>query len=309
MESRKEAVTRSDMRLPDFLIIGAMKAGTTTLYRDLLTNPAVYMPIHKEPNTLCDDAVLTDQGREAYAQLFAAARPEQICGEASTAYTKMPVRQDVPQRAMKILGPDVKLVYLMREPLARLISHHHHMYGIEKYGPDINEEVLRQPDLINFSRYAYQAAPWIETFGPQNIKLIRFEDFVADRRAMTVVLSEFLGISPRPELINTAAVFNKSQDKPLSTGLWKRVARSEVYRTYLRPLLPLTLKDKIRSAALPKGPPTPPPPSPATVQYVYDQLAEDMEQLRVMLGYDGPVWPRHSRRYDGKPSERTPTEP
>ncbi len=54
------------MRLSDFLIIGPQKAGTTTLYRDLLANPAIFLPIDKEPGNLREDGVLTVAGRSAY---------------------------------------------------------------------------------------------------------------------------------------------------------------------------------------------------------------------------------------------------
>ena len=79
------------VRLPGFLIIGAMKAGTTTLYHDLLTNPQVFFPLDKEPGNLASHDVLGEDGRGRYASIFKTARPDQICGEASTTYTKLPM--------------------------------------------------------------------------------------------------------------------------------------------------------------------------------------------------------------------------
>ncbi|MEE9131784.1 MAG: hypothetical protein V3T84_17370, partial [Phycisphaerales bacterium] len=69
------------MTLRDLLIIGAQMAGTTTLYRDLVENPAIFLPIDKEPGYLSEDSVLTDSGRSAYARHFAGAGSHQICGE------------------------------------------------------------------------------------------------------------------------------------------------------------------------------------------------------------------------------------
>ncbi len=114
------------MRLPDFLIIGAQKAGTTTLYRDLLANPAIFLPIDKEPGNLCEDDLLTDTGRSAYARHFANASTDQLCGEATTSHTKRPDVLGVPARARRLLGDKLKVIYLVREPISRIISHHHH---------------------------------------------------------------------------------------------------------------------------------------------------------------------------------------
>ena len=98
------------MTLPHFLIIGGMKCGSTTLYRDLLTHPRVFFPIDKEPCNLCDDRVLTDAGRAEYEALFKRARPDQLCAEASTDYTKLPDRPGVAARALRVLGPELKLI-------------------------------------------------------------------------------------------------------------------------------------------------------------------------------------------------------
>jgi hypothetical protein len=91
-------------RLPDFLIIGAMKAGTTSLYRDLLTNPAVFFPADKEPGNLTDDRVLAEAGRREYELLFRGAVEGQICGEASTTYTKEPDLSGAATRTPVITG-------------------------------------------------------------------------------------------------------------------------------------------------------------------------------------------------------------
>ena len=88
----------SPSRLPDFLIIGGMKCGSTTLFRDLDTSPAVSFPAHKEPHNLLDDAVLSGEGKAKYAGLYKHARPDQRLGDASTGYTKLPTNLR-PQRS------------------------------------------------------------------------------------------------------------------------------------------------------------------------------------------------------------------
>ncbi|MDJ0615304.1 MAG: sulfotransferase [Calothrix sp. MO_192.B10] len=83
------------MKLPDFIIIGAAKSGTTSLYRYLKKHPQVYFPPKdanpllgsKESNFFGDDNKYA-LGIQAYASLFKNTQPHQICGEASTDYTK-----------------------------------------------------------------------------------------------------------------------------------------------------------------------------------------------------------------------------
>lgn len=278
------------MRLPDFLIIGAMKAGTTSLYRDLLTNPAVFMPPTKEPNTLCNDRVLTDPGRREYAELFKAARPDQICGEASTAYTKMPTYTGVPQRAHAVLGPQLKLIYLVRNPLQRTISHHHHAFSYGRAARSIDEAVRSDPAFIQYSCYAMQVEPWLATFSPDNLRIILFEEYIRDRPRTIESLSTFLGLEPRPDLVQSDKIFNRAEDRTARVGTVERLRRSAVYRRFLRHVLPFDLKDRIRAAVLPKAPPRPDPPTPDTIAIILNGVRDDAARLAAIMGRRAPLW-------------------
>jgi hypothetical protein len=278
------------VRLPDFLIIGAMKAGTTTVYRDLLTNPAIFMPKKKEPNNLCDDRVLEESGRAEYAALFADARSDQRCGEASTSYTKRPVHKGVPERALRVCGRELKLIYIMREPVSRIISQHYHSFlsGYFTTG-DIDEAVRKHHELIDYSRYGWQLAAWREHFEADKIMAIRLEDFTADRRGWITRICEFLGVEPRPELIDEEVIYNRGDEKPMIQGVWRHVASSRLYAR-VRYVLPLGLKDRLRALLLPKAPPRPAPPAADTVEYILQELAEDQRQLQKMLNAPAPLW-------------------
>lgn len=278
------------VRFPDFLIVGAMKAGTTTLYRDLLVNPEVYLPAIKEPHNLVHDTVLSAEGKARYAQLFRLAKSNQVCGEASTGYTKLPTNRGVPERAMSLIGPALKIVYIVREPVARIVSHHYHSYSSGIFSPDIDQEIRKQPVLLDYSRYAMQIEPWIETFGRSNVLILVFEEFVASRRPMVRQISEFLGVTPNESLIDDQAIYNRSDGKPTRSPLWRKIRSSYVYRQYVQPYLPTRMRDRMRRAVLPKAPPRPDPPSEQTVALIREELAEDMERLRVLIGRDQPIW-------------------
>lgn len=271
------------MRTPDLLIIGAMKCGSTTLYRDLMTNPRVFFPIDKEPESLCDDLVLTPAGRAKYAALFEGARPDQLCAEASTAYTKRPDFERVAERARAVCGPDLRAIYLVRDPVARAISHHFHEYARGNMPRSIDEAVRRFPALVNYSRYAMQIEPWLECFGHERVRILRLEDYVADRAGECSSLCAFLGIEPRPDLIESDKVFNRSAGKPVMRGPWKLIAHNPVYRRFIRPLMPLGLKDRVRVTVLPKAPPRPEPPTEATAAWIREQLEADQARLAEIL--------------------------
>ncbi len=282
------------MTLPSFLIIGAMKSGTTTLYRDLLTHKQVFFPVSKELSmhmNLTKDDVLTPQGRAEYEELFEDAEPEQVCGEASTDYTKIPKFTGVPERAKQLLGPDIRLVYLMREPLARMISHHYHIYA-EGFAPaDINRAVDEKPEIVDFSLYGMQLKPWIETFGRDALMAVRFEDYVKDRHGVCAQIMEHIGLEPDVSRIKTKAVYNKSDGKPvMSKGLRTRLVNSHFYRTWIRPHIPVGVRSMAVRWVMPKAPPRPAYPSPETVERVTQRFKEDHELLHALLGDQCPHW-------------------
>lgn len=279
------------MRLPDFLIIGAMKAGTTSLYRDLLTNPRVFFPIDKEPGNLTKDDVLTETGRRAYAVLFNNAGPDQICGEASTQYTKLPDYPGVPQRARSLLGSDIKIIYLVRNPVDRAISHHRHLLAhqfIEE--TNIDKAVYSHPDIIHYSQYAMQVTPWLESFDESHIKIILFEDYIANRYGVVQTLSHFLQITPRTELVETETIFNRGADKPIVAGPFAFFQRNPIYRRLMRPLLRIEFKDRLRKALLPPASPPPPALSGNTLDYLIEQLQDDAQVLGRIMGLSDSPW-------------------
>ena len=242
------------MNLPGLLIIGGMKCGSTTLYRDLGTSPSIFFPLDKEPGNLTSDEVLGEEGLRAYAAMFANAKPEQICAEASTNYTKRPVFEGVPERAHRVLGSDLKLIYIIRNPRERIASHMNHCLANGEFSPMPQDQMIQQhPELLQYSSYAYQIEPWLERFGPSNIRVLRFDDYTANRRARCLQLWDWLGAEPNAEAIDEGRAFNASSTKRLSKGPFGWVPRNPVYRRVVRPLLSNAARDKVRHALLPQN--------------------------------------------------------
>ncbi len=109
-------------RLPDFIVIGAAKSGTTTLHEWLHRQPEVYCSVLKEPRFFSRD---WGKGIDWYAGLFAGAATDQLIGEASTNYTDTNFSELAAER-MSATIPCARLVYLLRHPVERLRSQYGH---------------------------------------------------------------------------------------------------------------------------------------------------------------------------------------
>ena len=160
------------MKGPDFIIIGAMKSATSSLHVQLGTHPGIFVSEPKEPNFFSDDEQYR-RGQEWYASLFANAYEGDLCGESSTHYTKLPDYPETVPR-MRALLPQVRLIYIMRHPIDRLVSHYIHQWTKNVIRCDINHALERHPELIDYSRYSYQLAPYLQAYGKRSILPVFF---------------------------------------------------------------------------------------------------------------------------------------
>lgn len=280
------------MRGPHFLVVGAMKAGTTTLYRDLLSQPAVHFPVDKEPSHLADDDVLRPVGRRRYLDQFSAARPDQAVGEASTDYTKLPTIAGVPQRAHAVLGGDLKVLYLVRHPVDRLRSHLEHE---RRRGDDrpAAQRIATDPAYLAYSSYGRQIRPWIEQFGAPQVRIVHFETYVRDRTETVADICRWLGVPSAPDLVPEHEVFNRA-DEPMVPGRWRNLLGYPLYVRLLRRHLDPELRRRIRQRLFtPRDARTPDPTLDATLaRDCYDRLRPDLVEFADLTGFDVTVWDR-----------------
>lgn len=199
---------RPSVSRPNFLIVGAMKSGTTTLYADLSAAPTIFIPEQKEPEILYR-ARSPAQALALYQKYFRDAKEGQVLGEATTTYTMLPEFPSIASFAADALGRDIKIFYVFRDPLKRALSHVFHDLTVGRIAHDeVCTALLDHPRYLNVSDYTRQILPWIEEFGSTNVHLISFETYVAQRlRTVNCVLS-FLGCAPIAEL-DTATVRNE----------------------------------------------------------------------------------------------------
>ena len=226
--------------LPDFLIIGAAKSGTTSLYFYLRQHPNIYMPPDvKEPGFLCFSGwpvpasnpaepypdmwrlVVTD--REAYGALFAPARQHQIIGEATPEYLYLWERTISSVRALYGSDhPGPKFVAVLRNPVDRLWSHYW-MCRRDRYegiplDEAINPAVIRrrleagwhpQYDYLGYGLYARAIDAYQREFGKDRLKVFLFEDLKRDPGKVCTEVFSFLGVDAGVQA-DTSTVYNAS---------------------------------------------------------------------------------------------------
>jgi hypothetical protein len=278
------------MALPNFLIIGAMKSATTSLYASLRAHPDVTFSVPKEPNALIDPFVLTPEGRQKYAAQCASEYPTRLVGDASTSYTKIPEYPGVPERARAVLGPDIRIIYSVREPLARARSHHHHDLIRGRAPVSFEEAMVAIPGIRDFGLYAMQLEAWLAYYPMSQIKVVRFEDYIADPDTVFDDVLRFLDLeegSVRPE-----RAWNVSTTVRPALGMAYRIHFNPVYRRLVRPFSPKKLRNWVIGLSNPHADAVPDPPRPETLEELRRFYAEDSQRLAEMLGWDHPLWPR-----------------
>lgn len=236
--------------LPDFLIIGAAKSGTTSLHRYLSQHPEIHMPEEKELHFFQDPGCLGKL--DVYASFFDSRAT--LRGEASPGYTVYPLVKGVPERIREAL-PDVKLIYLVRDPVDRAIT----QFNQPRRYPDLEltaEEAFRDPrDPYNWylapSRYATQIERYLRVFPREQLLVLGQEDLLERRRETLRRAFRFLGVdeefaSPRfDELANTS----ESKRESTKAGAWLRRSRLNLALGRLSPRVQHALRAPARRVA------------------------------------------------------------
>jgi len=270
------------MTFPDFFVIGAMKSGTTSLYHDLSAHPMIKLA-EKESAGLERFGVREQVDRQRYARQWAGASAGQLCGDVSTTYTMLPHTRCVPELAA-VVAPEARLIYILREPIDRIVSHHHHDVSAGVVRAPIDTAVREDSRFLDYSRYAYQLRAWTEHFPADAIRVVRFEDYIRDRRGVTAGLFRWLGLPQVAEPAGLEDVHNASEGKLSARGVTRRVVGSRVYRERVRPMVPQKLRSWVSSTVLPIAPPRPAPPSLSTVKWMVDQLRTEVEVVEAFTG-------------------------
>ena len=209
-EIAKCRTQRSGRTLPTFLIIGAMKCGTSTLHAHLASHPDTFAPQQKELHFFNQRFL---RGLPWYADQFSDAG-HRMCFETTPAYLFEP---DVKHRVMAAL-PEAKFIAILRDPVERCLSHYHHMLrtGREKESFDValsleeertcdahaqvkNRDLVHSPELNWFSyvrrgHYIDQLEAWIQVFPADRFLVLDFVELRENPQSVIDTVTDFLGL-------------------------------------------------------------------------------------------------------------------
>ncbi|RJK97876.1 sulfotransferase domain-containing protein [Vallicoccus soli] len=285
--------------LPGFLVIGAMKAGTTSLHHYLAAHPGLHLPTTKELNFFRDDRHF-GRGVDWYRRQFAGAAPGQVAGEVSPDYAKHPHWHGVPERAAAVV-PGARLVYLVRDPVARMRSMYVHQVaaGVERRPADV--ALLEEPHYLETSSYALQAERWLERFAPEQLLVCTSEELREDRDAVLARVHRFVGVEPLPAAAPEGTQWYRSEDRRQRRGLLKVAASfPALHGAFAR--VPAPLREAVRRAGSRELPAGTGALSPATERALRDRLAPDLERFRALAPDAVRRWERAARDREERPA-------
>lgn len=267
--------------LVDFMIIGAQKSGTTSIAAQLAAHPQICFSSEKEPGYFHK----MEDWRADLADYHSLYHPDpgQLLGEASTFYTFFPEFRGTAERLYDY-NPALKLIYIMRQPVERVISHYTHnlVREIDTRPPDL--AVFQDPRYLYRSRYAVQIRPYLELFGPDNVLLLVFETYKDDQIATLYRIAEFLGIAPQP--------FDGTDTTPHHQSVGQPYLRSEKLRNFthtgvfqkMRSVVPAAIRQPIRHKLLSNKIEARPEFSPDVRRALWRSLEDDVASIENILG-------------------------
>ncbi len=288
-------------RWPDFFVLGAQKAGTTTMFDYFASHPGVYVPMQKEAHFFTywpgpDPATkqLADRSHIAsideYLALFAGAAEGQIIGDVSPSYLYGPY---VPGRIARYC-PGAKLIAILRNPVDRAFSNYLHCVRTGRENLSFEDalaiEGTRIEDGWDYiwhysakSRYAEQLKRYLRFFKREQLCVVIFEEFVRNPAEAWADLSRFLQIESFMEIdmqriSNRARIGRTRTLRRILPVLEKRVAPFKRY-------IPKKIKILIKEGLFKR-----PQLTPRERKALMQQYTSDIEELEQLLGRTLNVW-------------------
>lgn len=296
------------MTLPNFLIIGAAKSGTTALYHYLKQHPEVFMSPQKETNFFAfagqtvrfngpgdeqtAESAITTLG--AYEEQFGAASGEKVIGEASPWY----LYSERAAANIRHSIPDAKMIAMLRNPVDRAFSSYLHVVrdGRESEGftGGLRTEEVRiargwEP-VWHYRRaglYSEQVRRFLDLFDREQVRFFLYEDFQKDADAFLVKVYEFLGVDPH--FVADTSLRTNTSGVPKNKLLERLVFQPNPLKTAARVLLPdgvrYDLSQRLGQRAVVK-----PSLDPGVREKLLRTFEHDIGALQDLTGLDLSAW-------------------
>lgn len=282
------------MKLSDhFFVIGAQKAGTTSLFQYLATHPDIFGALKKETKFFCKPTP-SPKRPQSYETYFEGRTRERWAFEASPHYTQFPKYTGVPQR-IHAAFPDARLIYIIRHPIERMYSHYIFRLASPSGRERLSfEDAIREnPVYFDTSSYYRQLTQYLEFFPKSRIHVLLAEELSRDPRSVLKQVFEFLEVDSTFEPPNLKTMYNEGK---LRTTMVAPPIRGLKGKSALYRHIPWTLKRWMKSRLRQPAPGKEAIFSPESYNRIHQRLADDVAQLKEFLGRDLP-WDFPTSKY------------
>ena len=239
-------------RFPNFIIIGAGKCGTTSIYSYLKQHPEIYLCSKKETfffiNSIAREkhrkwGSVTTQ--EEYLALFTDAPDKCTVGEISTNYYAYPESAELIHNAI----PNVKIIAILRDPAKRAFSAYQMFVRNGHEKRSFSEVIAAQNQHITRGFYYQELLPFYKAFREENIKILLFDDLVKDSKSFLKDLFEFIGVNPEfsPDTSKRGREGGLPQNPLFHKLLTKHNPVRAMAASVLKTVLPLEARQKLRT--------------------------------------------------------------
>jgi hypothetical protein len=272
--------------LPNLLIVGAPKCGTTSLHHYLAAHPEVSMSDVKELDFFAVDRNW-GRGIDWYRSNFPV--DAAVRGESSTSYTRDSNAAESARLIHEVLGAP-KIVYLVRDPIERIRSdyHQYRAVGIERR---TIEEALADPTnrYLEASRYGSRIAPYVGQVGRESILVESQERLLNERSEVLTRIFRFLGVRSDVQSPEFERMWERSEGKGWAYGLgWKLRARGVRLPSVLRWPAQRLQRSRFAGGAAPAA--RPPEMSERLRQELAAELRPEVARLRELTGAQFDEW-------------------
>lgn len=285
------------MQQANVFIVGAPKAGTTSLYHYLQEHPQVFMSEIKETNFFTYRQI-EEQGlyydatpvRSAadYSALFTAVQAETAIGEASVSYLFYPGTAE----KIHAYNPNAKIIMVLRNPIERAFSHYlmDQRLGLVTASfweviTEANKYPMHYQQYVQLGDYYEQCQAYIKVFGSENVKIFTYESIKSDLGKVVKNLYDFIGVDADYSADITRVHNPYSAPK---NALIMHFYKLKGLRVWMRKLLPTKLVQATRERLFDFG--NKPAISEAEQAYLLDHYEEGLSNLSKLLKKDLSHW-------------------
>lgn len=217
---------------PDFVVIGGMKCGSTSLWKYLSMHPEISLPEKRKNLEFFDTRDNWDKGIAWYESFFHAKNDmHKVFGEVSTEYSKYPLSSDVAKNMYSVI-PNAKILYIVRDPIERIKSQYIHSIGNATESRDFELAVCDAPNhYINFSCYFYQIEQYLAYYRKENIHIIISEELRNNPEKTLKNIFSFIGVD-NSFTINQIITINTSSERRKWNHIGRIIRKSKKYFGY-----------------------------------------------------------------------------